>query len=273
MSPYHPYYYEPQHYGYSNHPPPQGGDGSSSGNVPPSVPPYAMYPPPGMAGWYPPPPPPPPLSNPSAPPNIPHQNAPAPVSRGMPQGQQQPPQQQPPVQAPYFNPVAAPFYPQPFPITNFDPAASQSQQQQPPPHILPQQGHIAPLTRVSSGTLYSPQDDSKAVGLGSSRFNSSSRGSSRNNVREATGAAAGRIRANNGSSPGPRNPSQLPRTPWSYGSGSGLAIPMAVGNGGRRSGSSSSRAGSVSSRSGSAGAMTPADETGSIAVSVRCRTI
>jgi len=275
MTPY-PYYYDIRHYGYPNHPPPQGRDGSSSANGPPGVSPYPMYPPAGMPGWHSPPPPPQPPqpSNLSAP--VVHQNVPAPLSRVVSQGQPPPQaaqQQQPPIQAPYFNPVAPPFYPLPLSMANFDPAVSQLQPQQqlPPQHMLPhqqQQGPVVPPPRAPPGTLYSVQDDSKSIGSGSSRLNASSRGSSRNNVREAAGAAVGRARANggaSGASPGPRNPSQLPRNPWSY--GSGLAIPMA---GGRRSGSSGSRAGSVSSRSGSAGAMTPADETGSIAVSVHC---
>lgn len=278
MAPF-PVYYDPRHYGYPPHPPPplsQGSDGVAAGNGAPGAPPFAMYPP-GMAGWYPQPLP-APMS--SAPPNALNTN-PAlqiPQHAMMPGNQQQlpppplPQLQQLPGQAPYFNPVAPPFYPPRFPIANHDPNgfAQTQQQQSPQPHANSvQQPHTGLSNHAAPGALYSPSDDTKSMGPGPSRFNSSSRGSSRSSVRDATGTSAGRMRPPiSGSSPGPRNPPQLPRNPWSYGSGgSGLGIPMAVGSSGRKTGSSSSRAGSVSSRSGSNGAMTPADETGSIAVS------
>jgi hypothetical protein len=113
--------------------------------------------------------------------------------------------------------------------------------------------------------VYSPQEENSPTRMHDCRQSPSSRSSRSTSAQDFSGALSSRLRVgglNNNNS----GPPSLSRNVWTY--GPGLGVPSLRGDR-RRTGSNSSRTGSVSSRSGSGsnGAMTPGDETGSIAVS------
>ncbi|KAF8327210.1 uncharacterized protein EI90DRAFT_2975212 [Cantharellus anzutake] len=230
---HYPFYpYDPRQFPY--HLPQPNSDAHNTAIPPPNAPQngpsYPVYPPGGP--WYPPPGQvmPPPLGVPvPTNTNSPRMGLPVPTGPSNPS------------QFPIY-PPGQPYYFTPPPQQHGSPLTESPIQQHPTPSMMP------PFTP--------PRDNGFQT-----RAQPMSRTSSRGSIQNSPGGVGSRLRLGTGSIGLGTAP--LVRQPWIH--SPGMSVPMRSDK--RKGPSSGSRAGSVSSRSGSGGAMTPADETGSIASS------